>query len=358
MSLKVDVRKSLKGFSLEVAFDTEGYRQGILGASGCGKSMTLKMIAGIIKPDEGRIELNGKVLFDSSAKINISPQERRVGYLFQNYALFPHMNVFQNIKAGVKPGKENKVSEMIDSLQLKGLERRYPSQLSGGQQQRVALARCLAYEPQMIMLDEPFSALDEYLKELLQREVKEAIAGYEGEVILVTHNRNEVYGFCERITVLHNGKVVAKGETKQVFEHPVHVTAAKLSGCKNISVAKKIDENTLFAVDWQVALKVATPVQEWVQFVGVRAHHFNLYPLGGRSPENSSKNENLLPVKVLEIKEDLFETRFLIALGSSLTWCILPGKKDEGRLSGIKEEDHVILGIPGDKVMLLSGGNN
>ncbi len=178
MSLQVDVKKKLGNFSLEVAFQTEGRWHGILGASGCGKSMTLKMIAGIITPDEGRIVIGDRVLFDSAAGINLSPQKRRTGFLFQNYALFPNMTVEKNIACGLCDGDKAKVYELIETLQLHGLEKRYPSQLSGGQQQRVALARCLACEPQLIMLDEPFSALDEFLKERLQQEVKRVLQNY------------------------------------------------------------------------------------------------------------------------------------------------------------------------------------
>ena len=168
MSLKVHIHSKLKGFELKVDFETNGKPMGILGASGCGKSMTLKCIAGIMTPDEGYIELRGKVLFDSKNKINLKPQDRKVGYLFQNYALFPNMTVAQNIAVGIRGSKSEKtevVTKMLHNFHLQGLEKRYPSQLSGGQQQRVALARILAYEPDALLLDEPFSALDAYLKE-------------------------------------------------------------------------------------------------------------------------------------------------------------------------------------------------
>lgn len=152
------------------------------------------------RPDEGRIVLNDRVLFDSEKKINLTPQKRNVGYLFQNYALFPNMTVEANIAAGLKcPEREKQeiVREMIRLFKMEGLEKRYPSQLSGGQQQRTALARILAYEPDVIMLDEPFSALDFYLKEQLQLQVKEVLKNYSGDALLVTHSRDEVYRFCE-----------------------------------------------------------------------------------------------------------------------------------------------------------------
>ena len=178
MSLSVDIRKKLEGFTLDIAFRTENRVTGLLGASGSGKSMTLKCIAGIEQPDEGRIVLNERVLYDSEKGINLTPQKRRVGYLFQNYALFPNMTVETNIAVGLSGSKkemEETVREMVLRFHLEGLEKRYPGELSGGQQQRVALARIMAYKPDVIMLDEPFSALDTWLREQLQMEVRRTI---------------------------------------------------------------------------------------------------------------------------------------------------------------------------------------
>ena len=179
--LSADIRKKLREFELQVQFTCPACRGrasdasagsgtsclGILGPSGCGKSMTLKSIAGIVEPDSGSIILDGRELFNSSRKVNLKPQKRRVGYLFQNYALFPNMTVEENILTGLKAGKrygeaqqKQRVLEMIERFRLSGLEKRYPAQLSGGQQQRVALARILAYDPEALLLDEPFSAMD------------------------------------------------------------------------------------------------------------------------------------------------------------------------------------------------------
>ena len=173
LQLGVEIKKKLKEFDLDISFSAGKGCLGILGPSGCGKSMTLKSIAGIVTPDSGRIALQyakgeaagGRVLYDSALKINEKPQMRRVGYLFQNYALFPNMSVEENIAVGLKgmEKKKAKVGEMIERFRLTGLEKRYPGQLSGGQQQRVALARILAYEPEALLLDEPFSAMDTYL---------------------------------------------------------------------------------------------------------------------------------------------------------------------------------------------------
>ena len=184
MSISVDINKRLGDFSLEIAFETDAKRIGILGPSGCGKSMTLKSIAGIEKPDGGHISIDERVLFDQAQRINLKPQKRRVGYMFQNYALFPTMNVAQNIGAGLGVADEDRnrrVADMIERFRLQGLEKHLPGQLSGGQQQRVALARIMAYRPDIILLDEPFSALDEHLKERLQHEMISMLEDYEGK---------------------------------------------------------------------------------------------------------------------------------------------------------------------------------
>jgi len=222
MALQVNIRKKFTGFELNVEFETDGGCMGILGASGCGKSMTLKCVAGIEKPDHGRIVLNGKVLFDSEKGINLPARERRVGYLFQNYALFPTMTVEENL-AIVLPGKKKDklslVAEQLGRFQLEGLEKRYPSQLSGGQQQRVAIARALAMDPKLLLMDEPTSALDpELVSEVLVTIKKAAQEG--NTILLVTHEMNFVRNVANRIIFLENGKIVADGTPKEIFDNP------------------------------------------------------------------------------------------------------------------------------------------
>ena len=220
MSLYVDITKDFGKFLLDVSFEASGIT-GILGASGCGKTVTLKCIAGIEKPDRGIIKLDGITLFDSERRINLTPQERKVGYLFQNYALFPNMNVCQNILCGLRGGnrddKKKKLQEILVLMQLGGFEKHKPHQLSGGQQQRVALARIMIGNPRLLMLDEPFSSLDSHLREQLQIQMLELLKEFGKNVLLVTHSRNEAYKLCGHIALIDDGKIVAHKDAKQLF---------------------------------------------------------------------------------------------------------------------------------------------
>lgn len=275
--LKVDIHKKLKEFDLDVDFELKKGCLGILGPSGCGKSMTLKSIAGIINPDEGVVSLNTgeeTIYFDSDNKINLKPQKRNVGYLFQNYALFPNMTVEENIAIGISDDDEETVSKMIKRFRLDGLEKRYPRQLSGGQQQRVALARILAYGPDVILLDEPFSAMDTYLKEQLRIELANSLKGFEGFSIMVTHDRDEAFQFCDELIVLDKGKIIAKGDTYEIFENPRKVQVARLTGCKNISKIEVIDDYHLKSTEWNIEFEVSEKISPNITHIGIRAHDF------------------------------------------------------------------------------------
>jgi molybdate transport system ATP-binding protein len=304
MSLLVNIKKKLKGFELNVSFETKGEYLGILGASGSGKSMTLKCIAGIETPDEGKIVLNGKVLFDSQKKINLKPQQRNIGYLFQNYALFPHMTVEENIGIGLvgsKKERDQKVSKMINSFHLQGLEKKYPNKLSGGQQQRVAMARCIAYKPDVLLLDEPFSALDSYLKEKLQTEVLEMVKLYNGEVLMVTHSRDEVYKFCRNLAIIDKGSSILIGDTKEIFNEPRFLQAARLTGCKNISKCDFLSPHKLHAVDWDIILETEKTVPKNIKYVGIRSHDFKIV-----EHVQEGNRKNILECKINKTVEGVF----------------------------------------------------
>ena len=313
--LQAEIKKKLREFTLDLSFQAGNGCLGILGPSGCGKSMTLKSIAGIVTPDEGNILLNGKILFDSEKKINQKPQKRKVGYLFQNYALFPNMTVEQNVMAGLGKRDRNskkKTAAMIKRFRLEGLEKRYPGQLSGGQQQRAALARILAYEPDVILLDEPFSAMDAHLKEGLKLELEQVLKEYEGTAVLVTHDRDEAYQLCDHLMLLDSGKVMIQGETRDLFAHPVTCHSARLTGCKNISRAVKTGDHQVKALDWGVELTGAAKVEDRITAVGVRAHDFQ--PVW----EAEEGIENLIPVQEPIITEMPFE--WYITLKNGLWW--------------------------------------
>lgn len=303
MAIEVRIHREFDDFKLDVQFQSESRRIGILGASGCGKSLTLKSIAGIERPETGKIESAGKVFFDSAKKIWMPPQERNVGYLFQNYALFPTMTVEKNIGIALRCGKkekEKKVRDMIERFSLQGLEKKLPGQLSGGQQQRTALARIMIYEPDMILLDEPFSALDSYLKEQTQRECLELLQDYPGTVILVSHSRDEIYRFSEEVLVMDSGKAVIQKTVKELFEHPQKVAAAKLTGCKNIEEIVWKDEKHLYVPGWDMVIPAGMGNVGGAQAIGIRAHEFT-------TERTESDGELVFPVYKPEVKEDLFE---------------------------------------------------
>lgn len=187
--------------------------------------MTLKCIAGIVTPDEGYIALDDRVLFDSSKRINIRPKERKVGYLFQNYALFPAMTVKKNICCGLvrekdREAKKRKYDKAMSLLHLEGLENRLPSQLSGGQAQRVALARIIVSEPDLLLLDEPFSALDAFLRRNLQTELLEVLQNLGKQAVLVTHSAREVRRMTTNLFVMKSGEIIRRGRTEDVFSDP------------------------------------------------------------------------------------------------------------------------------------------
>jgi len=278
MPLFVSIKKTFGTFSLAVDLEAgDGAATGILGASGSGKSLTLRCIAGIHAPDEGRIALDGQVLFDSRLKVNLPPQKRRVGYMFQSYALFPNMTVEQNIGAGApgtKAEKKRLTADYIRRFYLEGLERRYPAQLSGGQGQRVALARMLASKPRIILMDEPLSSVDGHLRWQLEKGLQDILAGFEGPSLVVSHDCGELYRLCRRVVILDRGRVDSGGDKEDLYEKPATLAGARLIGCKNISRARKLSEHEVEAVDWHEVLTTAEPVRPDIQYVGVQARAF------------------------------------------------------------------------------------
>jgi len=280
MSLSVDISKKLGKFKLDVKFEANEGVLGLLGASGCGKSMTLKCIAGIEKPDSGEIILDGVTLFDSERKINLPPQKRKIGYLFQNFALFPNMNIRQNIMCGLHAEndtsrKESALNDIIIMMQLNGMEKHMPHELSGGQQQRAALARILVGAPNLLMLDEPFSALDSHLRGQLQIQMRKLLEQFGKTALMVTHSRDEAYLLCSRIALIDDGRIIAHKGTKELFDDPESRQAALLTGCKNIAQARKTGEYEAEVPTWGVRFITAEPIRDDLCAIGIRAHYFD-----------------------------------------------------------------------------------
>ena len=349
MSLEVNIEKKLDGFTLRAAFTAGNTSTALLGASGCGKSMTLRCIAGIVKPDRGRIVLDGRVLFDSDRHIDLPPQQRGVGLLFQNYALFPNMTVEQNILCGLKAEKDPAArraacAEMLRAMRLETLAKRYPTQLSGGQQQRAALARILVGKPRILMLDEPFSALDSYLREEVEGEVGNLLANFAGTALLVTHNRDEAYRLCKEMIVLNEGQVLRTGSTKAVFADPQSISAARLTGCKNILPCTPLDSRTVRLDGWGTTLRLTLPVPVGCTAVGIRAHDFT---------SCAADAPNAIPVKAVSTSENPFDWNLICTSpeGAAQLWW----KVGKTSLSAAAPEPPQYLCAAPESIMPLKG---
>ena len=271
MSLMVDIEKQLGKFRLRVSFTAPLEEvTGLLGASGSGKTVTLRCIAGLLTPDAGHIELDGRVLFDHKQGVNLPPQQRKVGYLFQQYALFPHYTVEQNIAVATRD--QTAVEELLRRFQLQEHRHKRPRQLSGGQQQRVALARILAAQPQVLLLDEPFSALDTHLRGEIQGELSRFLEQFSGPCLMVTHSRDEVRRLCHQVCVVHHGASQPMQTTEEFFNHPRTLSACRLMGCPNISPVEHRENGGAYATAWGLPVQVP----QNAAYVAIQSHHIHL----------------------------------------------------------------------------------
>jgi molybdate transport system ATP-binding protein len=246
--LELAIRKQLKSFTLEAELSLSEEEARVLvlfGASGSGKSVTLKCIAGVIEPDAGYIAISGRAIFDSRQNLSVKIQKRNVGYVPQNYALFPHLTVEQNIAFGLRYAERvattKRVRELLGLMQLDGLEKFYPRQLSGGQQQRVAFARALAPRPSILLLDEPFSALDGNIRAELRQNLAHLSRDLAIPVVFITHDLEEAYMLADKLAVLDKGQLLQSGSRDQIFYHPTSERVARLLGIRNI-IAGKVTE--------------------------------------------------------------------------------------------------------------------
>lgn len=372
MSLEVDIEKKFKGFHLWAQFTAGDETMGLLGASGCGKSLTMRSIAGIERPDAGKIVVNGTVFFDRApgkkARVDLTPQQRKTALLFQNYMLFPNLTVAQNVAAGipkdVSPADcDAMVQTELKRFGLSGFEKRYPVQLSGGQQQRVALARMLAARPGILMLDEPFSALDAHLKSVLEQNLVSLFDAFRGTILYVSHDIDEALRFCDRIAVVESGHIMEMGTGDDLVNRPQSQAGIKLSGCKNATPAERRGLRTVWLPKWGVEVETAADVPEGVKCLGVRAFFLERADGPGR---------NCFRMRVDRVSDSRFERTVLLGfcdrsekaapavertedemkyLHQHLFWRVDKLKVDAAHLP--HEGEEVWIRIPDDKLYLV-----
>lgn len=253
--LSVTARKHFGDFTLAAEWTSDQPIVALVGPSGSGKTLTLQCLAGLITPDTGRIDAAGRILFDSTARINVRPQQRRIGYVFQGYALFPHMTVAQNIAYGLRSRttpSANRAKSIIDRLGLDELTSRYPNDLSGGQQQRVALARALATDPDVLLLDEPFSALDAPLRRELSTDLGQTLREWGKIAVLVTHDLPEAYQIADVVVLYEHGRTTPAVSKNDLLWNPSSERVARLIGARNILRATVADSSgDSIILDWR-----------------------------------------------------------------------------------------------------------
>jgi len=312
-ALEIDIERALQNFTLRVSFGTGKGTVGLLGASGSGKSMTLRMIAGVSTPDSGRIVLNGRVLFDKAANCNLPAASRRIGVVFQDYALFPHLTVAENVGFGLSalPASERRrrVSKQLESMRIAELSNRFPKEISGGQRQRVAIARCMAIEPDALILDEPFAALDPHLRRQTEEQLRETLSEFNGAVVFVTHDMEEAFRFCTDLLVLDRGQVIARGPKHDLFERPASVAAARLTGCKNIVPARREASDCIAVEAWNCRLASTLEVPEGLTHVGFRSHQVVFQP--------AAESKNTFPCWLVSSSEAPHEMTLYLRLHAS-----------------------------------------
>lgn len=346
--LLLDIKKDFGNFKLDVKFESEKGVLGILGASGSGKSLSLKSIAGIIKPDKGRIILNNKILFDSQKRINVVTRNRKVAYLFQDYALFPNMTVYENIKTGFREKKKNYkqlIEKKLEELHITHIKNKLADKISGGEAQRVALARILVNEPEILLLDEPYSAIDGYLRWSIELEIKNIVEEYKIPTLFVSHDRDEIYRMCDEIVIMDKGKSEEKKKTKDLFKNPETMAAAELSGCKNFSKIKKSAKG-YYALAWDIDLAIKRKDDR--NMIGIRGHDLKI--------SNKAMGENSFELEILKEIEQTFNMCLIIKKkGGSGSLSIFLEKKD---WKNLKNEKSLYFTISEEDIMFLKEKNN
>ena len=373
MSLSVSIKKHFPSFNLDVTIEAGNETLGFLGESGCGKSLTMRCIAGIETPDEGHIVVNGRTFFKREAgkrpTVNLTPQERKTALLFQNYLLFPNLTVAQNVAAGIgrktpKAERDAQVEAELRRFGLEGFGGRFPSQLSGGQQQRVALARMLAAKPDILMLDEPFSALDAHLKGVLEQNLAGLFETFHGTVLYVSHDIDEALRFCDRIAVVEKGHVMEIDSGKELVNSPQSTAGIKLSGCKNCTPAARTGERRVFLPAWGITVEADAPVPNSVTHLGVRAFFLERAEGPGR---------NAYRVRVVRTSDSRFDRSVLLEFADRASDADKEVGKTENEMAYLEQHlfwrvdklkvpekelpvkgDELWIRIPSDKVYLVS----
>lgn len=273
MSHRLDVRlvKRLPGFSLDVAWTAGEGVAALFGPSGAGKTLTLQCLAGLLEPDAGRIVVDGRVLFDAEARIDLPPQRRQIGYVFQGYALFPHLSVAENIGFGLRDRARaegrRRTADVIARMGLEGLEARRPHELSGGQRQRVALGRALAPDPALLLLDEPLSALDATLRQSLRDDLRRILTEWGTTAVLVTHDFTEAYRLGDRIVVYEAGRVIQTAPRGELLWQPASERVAGIVGIRNVlhgTVLKAAPDRIQFSWRGQLLEAVNSPTRSYL----------------------------------------------------------------------------------------------
>lgn len=348
--LKVNIRKKLNKYTLDVDFETDNEVMGLLGMSGSGKSMTLKCIAGIVRPDEGEIILNDRILFDSKKKINLTPQERKIGFLFQDYALFPNMTVGENVLTGIEETENSgaEVDRILNELNLLSKKNLYPRQISGGEKQRTALARIFVTKPEIMLLDEPFAALDEFNRWKMEFELNKALNKYVKSAILVSHNKDEVYRLTSNVCVLHEGKGERKRPTMDLFENPKTYASSILSGLKNFSKYERLADDRIYAQAWWTELLIYGVVPSPNGLISVSLTKLGLYK---NLPD--SQLENVIVTKIVDILYSVDYCTVVLKINESPEAKDFVLDIDKNELEGLKAGDVAYLHIPRDSIKFL-----
>jgi molybdate transport system ATP-binding protein len=361
-TLKVDIQRALPGFKLDVHFTLNHDIMAVLGPSGAGKTMTLQCIAGLIQPDKGHIELNGQTLFDSARAVNLPPQRRRVGFVFQNYALFPHLTVLQNVSYGIehlpKAEVRAKAGQLMETMHVSQLSHRYPRQLSAGQQQRVAIARALATDPDVLLLDEPFSALDTQLKERLELELLALQQSYRGSMLLVTHDLSEGYKLGTAAAIFQGGRIVQCGSREEVFGRPADRNVARLTGVRNLmeGTVSRTEGGYVYVLvtAWGSELKVRNgfgltlaPGQRVV--VGIRPEYIRL---------TGETGQNVFPSVIMQLAEGIASIayRFRVESDTQAKHYINATISKSAALCLHKDEVCLLFLPPEDLILIIEDG--